>query len=239
MRRHLVDHLVEQEGARLRTTIKDPEALARGIGVTLDVLKQAVRLARVAYANEHVAVIRNMNVLSPAPIRRHVLAAGAHYGFPLGDYTTFLRSLFHAVMQTSFEPMVRGHSLRRYQEGLRRYGVALDPHPKGHRLKLIPVSQFTSRGGDVTLSNHQRIRINKGLYDALKERARAYGKTSATYGLLWLLDAIDGLLPKALIFEPVRFKDLFPRAENYVLPVKPLSLRRLSRSRVQSKGTSP
>lgn len=213
MRKRLVLYLVEEEGASLRTNIKDPEGLARDLGITPELLREAMALSRMAHANEGAGVV-NMPVWSPIPIRGHVLAAGVKNGFALGDYSTFFRSLFHAAMQTSYEPMIRGH-------GSQRYGVALDAHVKGKRVKPVVL-----RGKKRKIKcNHQRLRVNEGLHRALKARARAYRRSTATYCLQWILDAIDGLLPKDLHLDAVRYKDLYPRPENYVLPVqKPLAL---------------
>lgn len=232
MRKRILRRIVEEEGDTLRRLhVETPDLLER-LGLSRELLKEAIRLSRMTHVNEGTECV-NFTIATPVAVQGYLLAAGKKNGFPVGDFSTFFRSLLHAVMQTSFEPKARGH------QRVNRATLALDPHPRGDRLRPLSPDDIGRKDNQRKPCGYRKVRISVGLRDAIRARARCYGLGSTIYCLQWLLDAIDQILPEELIIEPVRFKELFPRAENYVLPVrKPLPETLLADS-VTIEGDAP
>jgi hypothetical protein len=242
-RKRLLRRVVEHEGELLRRIYQlEGDAciatMAETTGLSAEFLREAIALARMAHANEKPDLGYHFLLRSPVPIRPHIAAVIKKLGFAPGEYSGFYRSLFHAAMQTTFEPNRRGFGLGRAVQGKNknkpynpRYKpnynprlVSIEPHPKARRIKPLTVTEEITRKHSLkALTDIQNVYMNEPLREALGLRAKGYGTVVMTYCLYWILDAIDGLLPRTLVIQPVAVRDLFPRAENYVLPArKPL-----------------
>jgi hypothetical protein len=212
-RKRIVELLVEHEALFFGGVHEEKIGhLSEQLGLAPTLLREVAMLSRFAHVNDNVGNI-GIPIRSPISMRGYVLAAGKKNGFSVGDYTTFFRSLLHTLMQTTFEPKRRSH-------GRHRCDISTDPHPLGHRLRPLPISLARWNKNQTMKCDFQRVRITRGLHGALRARARNFGTTTSSYCFHWLLDAIDDLLPKSIVLEPVVFSDLFPRADNYVLPAK-------------------
>jgi hypothetical protein len=210
----VLQRLIDDEGHLLReANLQDDAhiaAMSAQTGLAVDLLRRAIALSKMAHINVHVVAPVHLQVRVPIVVRPHVAAFVRQNGFMTGDYAGFYRSFFHALMQTSHEPNLRGRGLKPTPP--------LEPHPKGRRIKPLPPEQVTRKRKLSELQPNQGAMVNEALRQALQRRAQRFGFRKTTYCLLWILDAIDGLLPKALVIEPVMCGDLFPHVENYVIP---------------------
>jgi hypothetical protein len=212
-RRRVLRFLVDQEHAPLREFSKVPmkhlHELAEAAGLAPDLLTEAMKLARMAAVNQDVVEHVKIRLATPAVIGPYVAAVVKKNGFE-SSVRSYLRSLFHAAMQTECEPAKRRVFRRLYDV------VSTDPHPRAHRVKPMPFEK--------AWRTEQTVEVSVGLREVLRARAERYGVTMSVYCEQWLLDAIDGMLPKTLYVDHVKTGDLFPRPENYVLPAPKLRL---------------
>lgn len=164
-RRRLVE-LVAVESRFSRSLPPDPDAqLADDLGVTMDVLADAIQLRRTGF---RMPPSRNVR----AEMRRGYLYYSWCLWTVLGEpvakaarrrdenETTFIRSLLHAFMQTTFEPVTRA----------RPEGARTDPH-------------------------HRSLPISRALHYVLCRRAAALGTTTSLYCSFWVYDYLNGRLP--------------------------------------------
>lgn len=202
-RQKLIEDVSLTRFARLAPT----EELATSLGVTLDVLVHASKLARAGFAPaEAHAKFRKLEVFVAlgiaAPIvilaRRTRFLTSKAEGTGSGQMA---RALMHAAMQTRREPNNRSHGQWGPLEGC-----------EDARYRLMAGQK------DRTTQYHTTTAVTEGLYRAIELRARAYGATRHRYVNLWLADLVDGLLAE-LVVVPVTRWQLFGDARAYVLPL--------------------
>lgn len=211
-RKRLLHALVDRESVSLQRFVKVPDKhfaeLAEATGLTEALLREAIALARLAAANVEAAPLTSMLASIPLELRPYLTTVSRQHGFN-GRIPLFMSALLHAAMQTEYEPA------RRRMRRASILQVVTDPHPKGHRVRRSEPTRGKA-------SPRQHLDLSVGLSLAIRARAERYGVLASIYCELWALDAIDGLLPKGLLIEPVKLTDFFPRPENYVLPASRL-----------------
>lgn len=218
-RRELIERLALTEHARVGAMHGRLAEMATELGVTEATLAAAARLARAGFApmpepgpgRSRVEVF-----IAPAVARPLLVLARQRYGWRRTSGAGYLaRSVMHAVMQTEREPTVRARGNWEPLEGcdLARY-------------------RLTAQGAPRSKEVHVCVHFSRGLDEAVRLRAMAFGCGRARYVNLWLADLVDGRLAD-LPIPPVESGQLFESARAYVLPVltvKPDGLAELSKT---------
>lgn len=184
-------------------------ALAKSLGVDLDVLLLAQKLARSGFAPAEDAgiKIRDLHIFSPRALAGPVMVIAKKSGFRVkrGEGTAvgqMVRALMHAAMQTEREPERRPHG---------QWG----PLPGQEDARYRLAGEQEKRAANYHTTTH----VTEGLYRAIELRARAEGVSRARYVTLWTADLVDGLLGKLPLI-PVSLWQLYGDARAYVLPVR-------------------
>lgn len=212
----LVDRLARMAAVRAvaKGEVYGPD-LARSLGVLPETLRDAARVAVMASANACAAprklcrvelIVEGRHATEYHRRSRELAAA-----MGLGNPDSFLRSVFHAAMQTEREPARRPLD----DPWMPLPGVKRPPISPRFR-NLLPKFSKT-----VTWPHlRQAFTLSLGLAQALEARSAAFGVTRSHYMRAWLADLFDGKLHDLRIdvAEPLA---CYVRAEEYVLPVRP------------------
>lgn len=200
----LIDWIATNELVQDAIRYDYAENLPAALGLDRALFDLACRSARVNYG---VARMVQLDLFVPWELARCTRALAASYG---PSTRSFLRSLLHAVLQTTREPA------RRALRGQDRW-KPLNDQAAERRKRLVeaPSSGRVGRGGWW----HPEVLVSKGLAEALEARAAAceFARNRHQYAICWIADYCDGLLVD-LPIQIVKLEETFATAEHYVLP---------------------
>lgn len=206
-RRELVERLALSEMAREWALAGPRKGLAKRLGVTESVLRDAAKLARVHFSSGSGPVPKKVLAelhLRPVPeLARPYVALAAELKMVQGH---LFRSVIHAAMQTSREPTKRPGKVWGPLPGCEKYRAWLDG------------LYYAKHDGELVQRGHVHVTCSLGLRDAIGMRAAAYGVRKSHYTHLWLADLVDGLLVD-MNLEGVEIGQTYDDAKAYVLPV--------------------
>lgn len=198
-RRRLIERIVREDPWIAHSVAASASQVELGaqIGIAPDILEQAANLLRRGAPSEDGNLSRTR--LGRRRLRIWLtrdeqtrLKAYAHGRELLPGAA--IRCLMHAAMQTSREPNARAFRVPR------KPGEALPHELRRHNHELAP-------------------QVTNGLYDAIVQRAAAFGVGYNPYCRYWVLDMIDGKLDGLVEIPIVPFLGLHDDPKSYVLPV--------------------
>jgi len=197
-RRRLIERIVREDPWIARSVAGSGNQIELGaqIGVAPEILEQAAHMLRRGARSEdgNLGTIRlgrrRLRIWLTRDERTKLKAHSEARELLSG---AAIRCLMHAAMQTAREPNARAFRVPR------KPGELLPNELRRHNHEVAP-------------------QVTNGLYDAIVQRAGAYGVDVNPYVRYWVLDMVDGKLDDMEI-PIVPFLGLYDDAKSYVLPV--------------------
>lgn len=196
-RRKLVERIAFETPYGRRWAIRGPNLeLAKMLGVEPAVLDDAAALLRGgALPLDGPPLLARLEFVVPVELSAPFAQIGESLDMGVGQ---LVRSMMHAVLQTTREPAVRTGGIWRLRGKRVETGV-----PKARDQKTWAA---------------WCVKVSAGMSEALFLRAHAFGVTRTRYTLLWMADLIDGKLTD-LMLDPITPEQTFATQAEYVLPV--------------------